>query len=354
MIEFENVSLSLGDFSLKNLSLKISPGDYYFILGPSGAGKTVILEAISGLHRPKSGTVRIRGEDVSGIPPEKRNVALVYQDYSLFPHMTVYENIAFGLKMKNKSREEISDMVSDIMQKLGISHLKSRYPATMSGGEQQRAALARSLIIQPDILLLDEPLSAMDPINREKFISDLRRLHKELGITIVQVTHSREEVFALADKVAVISCGKLEQVGSLNEVFKKPKNPVVGRFVGIENIFEGNVTEDCGNFGCIVDIFGVKIKSACKFKKGDLVCAYIRGIDIGAGEGSNESDEDNVISGSVENIVPHNYMYRVFLNCGIKLCILLTEREFKTKMIKTGDFVYLYFDRSAVHLTYAK
>ncbi|WOF17277.1 ATP-binding cassette domain-containing protein [Methanoplanus sp. FWC-SCC4] len=354
MIEFDDVSLTLGDFSLKNLTLEISKGDYYFVLGPSGAGKTVILEAIAGLHRPDSGRILIRGEDVSGIPPEKRKIALVYQDYSLFPHMSVYENIAFGLLMQKAGKEEVSKAVDNIMNRLGISHLRDRHPLTMSGGEQQRVALARSLVVNPDILLLDEPLSAMDPITREKFISDLRSLHKELGITIVQVTHSRDEVFALAEKVAVISSGKLEQEGTLNDVFRKPENSVVGRFIGIENVLLGSVGGCSENGGCTVDICGVKIRALCEAGDKKEICAYIRGVDVGIDtvmSDSPVSGSRNVLPGSVLCVNPYNSMYRVYVDCGFSLCSLLTEREVDAMKIEPGKDVYAFFEDSAVHLT---
>ena len=191
MIEFDRVSLALGSFSLNDVSLTIGRGDYYFIVGPSGAGKTVLLETIAGLHRPESGRVLLRGEEITTLPPEKRRVALVYQDYSLFPHMKVADNVGYGLKMQRRDKARIRERVADLLQQFGIDHLADRYPATLSGGEQQRVALARSIAVDPDVLLLDEPLSALDPVSKEKFIRDLQRIHREHNLTIVQVSHSR-------------------------------------------------------------------------------------------------------------------------------------------------------------------
>ncbi|MBN2734593.1 MAG: ATP-binding cassette domain-containing protein [Methanomicrobiaceae archaeon] len=350
-IEFDCVSLSLGDFSLKNLTFEISKGEYYFILGPSGAGKTVILEAIAGLHRPDSGRIFIRGTDVSRVAPEKRRISLVYQDYSLFPHMTVYDNIAFGLCVQKTQKNEIHTAVSEMMERLGISHLKDRYPLTMSGGEQQRVALARSLVVKPEILLLDEPLSAMDPVTREKFMSDLRSLHEDLGITIVQVTHSRDEAWSLAGRVAVVSNGKLEQEGTLEEVFRKPENCIVGKFVGIENVLDGIVVKNLEDNGCIIDINGVKIHSSCDFENGEKIYAYLRGVDIVLSYDMSGSNGGNFFRGRVLSITPHNSFYRVYVDCGFSLCSLMTEREVDAMKIEAGQNVCVFFEKSAVHLT---
>ncbi|MFY1645284.1 ABC transporter ATP-binding protein, partial [Methanoculleus bourgensis] len=201
MIEFDQVSLALGSFRLNDVSLTINRGDYYFIVGPSGAGKTVILEAIAGLHRPRRGRILLRGEEVTSLPPEKRRVALVYQDYSLFPHMSVIDNVGYGLRMQGMGRADARREVAGLLTEFGIAHLADRYPGTLSGGEQQRVALARAVAVKPDILLLDEPLSALDPITQEKFILDLQRLHREDDLTIVQVSHARREAHLLATRM---------------------------------------------------------------------------------------------------------------------------------------------------------
>ncbi|UUX91591.1 ABC transporter ATP-binding protein [Methanoplanus endosymbiosus] len=351
MIEFDDVNLSLGSFSLYNVSMKINKGEYFFIIGPSGAGKTILLETIAGLHLPDSGRVLIRGEDVFLKPPEKRDIALVYQDYSLFPHMTIFDNVAFGLRMAKKSRAEVKESVGRMLNHFGISHLSERKPLTMSGGEQQRVALARALVINPEILLLDEPLSAMDPVNRDRFIKDLDSIHKEFGITIVQVTHSREEAISLADRIAVIADGRLEQTGSLNEVFKTPASPVVARMAGIDNIFDGVVT-DAGDDGiCLIDLGGVSLKVLYSGKKGDNVNLYIHASDVLLMDSMPENGPDNILNGKIEGIFQRNNYFRVIVDCGESIYSSLSPREMAESNFKPGMEVYVAFSSANVHIT---
>lgn len=351
MIEFENVSVTLGDFRLNELSLRVKKGDYYFVIGPSGAGKTIILEAIAGLHLPDSGRVLINGEDVSGIAPEKRQIALVYQDYSLFPHMTVFENIAFGLKLKKLPASEIERKVTAILSRFEIAHLKDRAPYTMSGGEQQRVALARALVTDPDILLLDEPLSAMDQVNRDKFVADLRAIHQEHSLTIVHVTHSREEALSLATRVAVIIDGTLEQEGDCDEVFRTPPNRKVGRFVGIENVFGGTVSGSSPG-GSVIAVDGCSIHAARSIPGGSSVSVFIRAADISVRRaGMKMDDEYNCFPAIIEEITPRESYFLLRISCGISIFALATEQEMKEKGIVPGGTVSVSFLPEAVHVT---
>ncbi|WAI00198.1 ABC transporter ATP-binding protein [Methanogenium organophilum] len=351
MIEFENVSVELGDFRLNDLSLRVEKGDYYFVIGPSGAGKTIILEAIAGLHHPDSGRVLIDGKDVSGIPPEKRNIALVYQDYSLFPHMSVCDNIAFGLKLQKLSKAEIETRVSAVLNRFGIGHLKDRAPYTMSGGEQQRVALARALVTDPDVLLLDEPLSAMDQVNRDKFVADLRAIHRESGLTIVHVTHSREEALSLATRVAVIIDGTLEQEGGRDEVFRKPPNRKVGRFVGIENVFGGTVAGS-GAGGSVITVEGCSIRTGDVVPEDASVCVFIRAADVSVRRaGMKADDEYNCFPAIIEEVTPRESFFLLRVSFGITLFALATEQEIKEKGIVPGGAVSVSFLPEAVHVT---
>ncbi len=349
MIEFDNVSLTLGSFSLKNISLTINEGDYYFILGPSGAGKTVILEAIAGLHRPDSGSVLVRGEDLCNKPPEKRKISLVYQDYSLFPHMTVFDNVAFGLKMQKCLKSEIRMKVDDILDRFNISHLRDRHPLTMSGGEQQRVALARSLVVNPEILLLDEPLSALDPLTHEKFISDLRSLHKEQGLTIVHVSHSRQEALSLANNVAVIIDGRLEQEDTVEGVFNRPSTEEVGRFVGIENIFRGRVNRNDDSL-INVDVCGVNISAVGNYPDGTVVNLFIRGEDIMLFQADGAvTSARNTLEGEITDSFHVGSVVRVNVDCGIPVSVLVTRQSFEEMNLITGKKVIVRFKATAVH-----
>lgn len=351
MIEFENVSVALGEFRLNDLSIRVEKGDYYFIIGPSGAGKTIILEAIAGLHNLDSGKILIDGENVGGTPPEKRKIALVYQDYSLFPHMSVYDNVAFGLKLQKLSKEDIEGRVDAVLSRFRIAHLKDRAPYTMSGGEQQRVALARALVTEPDVLLLDEPLSAMDQVNRDKFVADLRAIHRENDLTVVHVTHSREEALSLATRVAVIIDGTLEQEGDRDEVFRKPPNRRVGRFVGIENVFEGTVA-GTGAGGSVVTVNECSIRTGEGVPDGCRVCVFIRAADVSVRRADMTADgEYNCFPATIEEVSPRESYYLLRISCGIEIFALATEQEIREKGFAPGQAVMVSFSPTAVHVT---
>jgi ABC-type Fe3+/spermidine/putrescine transport system ATPase subunit len=223
MIALEKVSLRRGTFSLQRVSLSIRRGECLFLMGPSGAGKTLLLEVIAGLHQDATGRVLLRGNDMTGVPPEERDVALVYQDYALFPHLTVRENVAFGPRMRGFSTSRIDALIGGLLDRFGIREMERRYPGTLSGGERQRVALARALATEPDILLLDEPFAAVDQDLRGRFILEMRDLQRQQGITVVQVSHARDEALVLADRIAVISAGRILKTGSAEEVFPGPE-----------------------------------------------------------------------------------------------------------------------------------
>ncbi len=350
MIEFEDVSLSLGRFSLNDISFRVDEGDYYFILGPSGAGKTVILEAIAGLHIPDSGRVLVRGEDVGDRPPEKRRLSLVYQDYSLFPHMTVFDNVAFGLRMQKCAKHEIRERVDDILDRFGMPpHFRERYPLTLSGGEQQRVALARSLVVNPEILLLDEPLSALDPLMREKFITDLHDLHHENGLTIVHVSHSRQEALALADHVAVIIDGSLKQEDTVEGVFNRPATEEVGRFVGIDNILRGRVAASRDGL-MDVDVDGVTVSAVGSYPAGMELTLFLRGEDVMLflSDGAVTSAR-NTLAGEITGISRMGAVVRLKTDCGIPLSVLITRQSCDDMGLCTGKKVLVRFKATSVH-----
>jgi molybdate/tungstate transport system ATP-binding protein len=241
MIALEDLSVAVGNFRLDRISLQISDREYLVLLGPSGAGKTVVLEAIAGLRVPDSGMVTINRRNMAGVPPEHRGTALVYQDYSLFPHMTVAENVAYGLKMQKRSVLETVDRVDALLTDFGISSLKNRYPGSLSGGEQQRVAIARALATEPTVLLLDEPFASLDPNNRDECIRVMHELKESQPITVIQVSHSIDEAYALADTVAVLIDGRIAQTGTPDEIFSHPRSLEVAQFIGMENVLTGIV-----------------------------------------------------------------------------------------------------------------
>ncbi len=352
MIEFDHVSLSLGSFSLKDVSFSIKKGDYYFILGPSGAGKTVILEAIAGLHKTDSGEILINGDSATMQPPEKRRISLVYQDYSLFPHMSVADNVAFGLRRQKVNKDEADSKVNKILDEFGISYLRKRAPLTLSGGEQQRVALARALVVDPEILLLDEPLSAMDPNIKERFIEELERIHREREITIVHVTHSRKEALALATRVAIVIDGKLEHEGLKDEVFRKPLNRKIGEFLGIENVYDAKSRGFCSG-KTLLDIEGGIIEVSGEYVEGSDLCVFIRGTDVLLSDSAPPNNpEYQVFEGTIADIFQRGYFFRkVGVDCGFMVSAILSDTYSESLALTPGKKVFVRINYASVHVS---
>jgi len=232
-ITLENITKKFGDFTaLRDINLEIEDREFMALLGPSGSGKSTLLYTIAGIYRPTSGRIYFDGRDVTNVPPKDRNVGLVFQNWALYPHMTVFENIAFPLELRKVPKDEIERKVREVAEMLRIEHLLDRHPWQLSGGQQQRVAIARALIKEPDVLLLDEPLSNLDALLRLEVRAELKRLQKELGITAVYVTHDQAEALAMADRIAVIRDGVILQVGTPDEVYYKPRCRFVGGFLG--------------------------------------------------------------------------------------------------------------------------
>lgn len=237
MIEIEQLTVQVPGFALTDINLSVQEGEFFALIGPTGAGKTLILESISGLVRCTSGRIRIRGIDITHLPPEARGVGIVYQDHALFPHLSVKDNIRYGLRYHPKTNGTSHSTLDRWIEHLGLSQLLDRSTENLSGGEKQRVALARALAIQPTVLLLDEPLSALDPNFREEIRQLLHELHLETKITILMVTHDFSEAHFLSQRIAVIHHGQIEQTGTLKAVFTAPSTPFVAQFVGMKNIF---------------------------------------------------------------------------------------------------------------------
>lgn len=230
-----------GETAVRGIDLNIRQGEFFSILGPSGCGKTTTLRMIAGFEEPTGGEVYIRGELMTNVPPYKRPVNTVFQSYALFNHMTVADNIAFGLRIKNCGRAETQQRVAEALQLVKMESFARRYPAQLSGGQQQRVALARALVNRPTVVLLDEPLGALDLKLRKEMQVELSNLHQELGVTFVMVTHDQEEALSLSDRIAVMNAGRLEQVGSPNEIYEMPQTPFVADFIGDTNLFQARV-----------------------------------------------------------------------------------------------------------------
>ena len=243
-LECRHISLSYGATPvLRDVNLKIEPGEFFALLGPSGSGKSTLLRLIAGFNQHQSGELLIDGQDISGVPPHLRGVGMVFQNYALWPHMTVWDNVAFGLVERRESRDAIRRKVGDVLALVDLSDYAQRRPAQLSGGQQQRVALARTVVIERKLLLLDEPLSNLDNQMRE----ELKHLQRKLGLTTLFVTHDQEEAMTTADRMAVLDKGVLQQVGSASGLYDYPANRFVASFVGTANVLEGQVTSVGGD-----------------------------------------------------------------------------------------------------------
>jgi putative spermidine/putrescine transport system ATP-binding protein len=238
-LELIGLSKRYGDaVAVAGVDLLIAPGQYCCLLGPSGCGKTSTLRMIAGHETPSTGQVLLGGQDITHLSPAARGTAMMFQSYALFPHLTVLENVAFSARMKGQARPEREAAAQSLLKLVHMEAYAGRLPAALSGGQQQRVALARALMTQPKVLLLDEPLSALDPFLRIKMRAELKRWHRELGMSFVHVTHSQEEAMALADLVVVMNHGRIEQAGSAREIFERPRTEFVARFIGAHNVIE--------------------------------------------------------------------------------------------------------------------
>jgi spermidine/putrescine ABC transporter ATP-binding subunit len=229
--------------AVSHVSLEIRDGELFTLLGPSGCGKTTILRLIGGFHKPDEGEVYFGDKEVSAIPTYQRNIGMVFQNYALWPHMTIFDNVAYGLKIKKIPKKEIPEKVNRVLSTVNLTGLEKRYPGQLSGGQQQRVALARALVLNPDVLLLDEPLSNLDAKIRLQVRAEIRKLQKELGITSIYVTHDQEEALTISDRIAVIERGKIQQIGAPRDLYERPQNPFVADFIGINNLIAGEVKQ---------------------------------------------------------------------------------------------------------------
>lgn len=261
MVELQNVNKVFGTFvALNEVNFSIHEGEFMTFLGPSGCGKTTCLRLISGFDTPTSGQVIINGKDVTSHPPYKRDVNQVFQSYALFPHLNIYENIAFGLRMKGVAAGEVKSRVDRVVEMTALRDFVDRRPSQMSGGQRQRVALARAIVCEPKVLLLDEPLSALDAKLRHQMRVELKQLQKRLGITFVFVTHDQEEALTMSDRIAVINKGCVEQIGSVAEIYYQPATRFVASFIGETNIVGAKVLSRDGDFSFCEAEGGLRVR----------------------------------------------------------------------------------------------
>lgn len=354
-VSIQNLTTDLKSFHLQTITLEIHAGDYFIILGPTGSGKTVLLETIAGLHRPRAGRILLDGKDVTTLPPEKRGIGFVYQHYALFPHLSVAENIAFGLKVQGVSEKERQNRSQQMAKMLKIDHLLARKPQKLSGGEQQRVALARALVISPRLLLLDEPLGALDPETRENVQRELARLHREMKTTTIHVTHDFEEAIALGRQVAVMHRGRIMQAGAPEDIFRRPASEFVARFVGVRNIFSGRIERDARGSARLA-INGISIAVVTGLQ--GAVHGSIRPEDVILSDHPLRSSMRNTFRGRIVEIANRGAVAYVTVrisedgpeHASLDVTSMITGRSLAEMALHEGKEVCIAFKASAVHV----
>jgi putative spermidine/putrescine transport system ATP-binding protein len=333
--------------AVKDLSLTIPHGSYCCLLGPSGCGKTTILRMIAGHERPTTGDVRIGGQSVLGLPQVQRGTAMMFQSYALFPHRSVLDNVAFALKMRGASKAERHRQARDLLAKVRMERFADRLPAQLSGGQQQRVALARALITNPRVLLLDEPLSALDEYLRLRMRGELRRVQKDLGITFIHVTHTQLEAIAVADLVVVMAQGRIEQAASAREIFTAPRNAYVARFMGGQNVLAGTVESVVDGQAIVAGDDGARLSIAVdkeRLVKGSRLVGSIRRDRVSvrkAEGGATPPNEANALLGEVHAIEYQGSYVKVTIErpAGGEFVANVVDENFFRDALDIGDRV---------------
>lgn len=362
-LKIENVSKSFGkDTILKNVSLEIKKGEFFSILGPSGCGKTTLLRMIAGFIYPDSGQIIVNGNRIDNLAPEKRNVNTVFQNYALFPNMSVFDNIAFPLKLRNVDKKEIEKEVLKYLNLVGLTDHKDKMPSNLSGGQKQRVAIARALIGKPDVLLLDEPLSALDAKLRQKLLIELDTIHDEVGITFVFVTHDQEEALSVSDRIAVMNKGDILQIGTPNEIYEKPADEFVADFIGETNFLTGEIIEVFDNYAIAVsdEIGEFKVELDKPVKKGNKIKLTLRPekikVDI---KPPRDNPKYKVLTGVVDEVIYSGFLSKLFIKVDGSNRIIRAfdqHREFleEEELFVWKEKVYFYWNYEDAYLVEVK
>jgi iron(III) transport system ATP-binding protein len=333
--------------AVSHISLEIHDGELFTLLGPSGCGKTTILRLIGGFHKPDGGEIYFDGKPVTPIPPYERNIGMVFQNYALWPHMTISHNITYGLELKKLPKAEIANKVSLVLKLVNLTGLEKRYPGQLSGGQQQRVALARALVLNPDVLLLDEPLSNLDAKIRVQVRAEIRKLQKELGITTIYVTHDQEEALTISDRIAVINLGKLMQIGTPRDLYGRPENPFVADFIGINNLIPGDVKEINTTEKCVIvqtKVGPLICYSEEQFKIGDRCMISVRPETASISQPRETQKGFNSIGGVVSfaYYIGNTIRYDVEINSGM-LFKVDVQNPIEHNPFSIGEKVYVSF-----------
>ena len=328
-----------GDFNaVDHVTIDIQTGELFTLLGPSGCGKTTLLRMIAGFNSIEGGTISFGENVINDIPAHKRNIGMVFQNYAIFPHMSVYDNVAYGLKARKMKKTEIEERVTEALAMVQIESLRDRQPANMSGGQQQRVALARAIVIHPDILLMDEPLSNLDAKLRVQMRTTIKKVQKKLGITTIYVTHDQEEALAISDRIAVMKSGKIQQIGRPKEIYTRPSNEFVANFIGISNILQGEIKENHQGDAQILLTGGVSIHMKLKETGQKPVKISVRPEEFRIGDSTSPGIQGKII---LKTFLGDYISYEIELMNGqsveVNQYLKETAREYEA-----GDTVSLY------------
>ena len=357
LLEIRGVTKTFGSFvAVNNVDLEIYKGELFCLLGGSGCGKTTLLRMLAGFESPSSGQILIDGKDMSDVPPYERPTNMMFQNYALFPHMTVEKNIAFGLQQDGLAKGEIRDRIDDILRLVELQDFKKRRPQQLSGGQRQRVALARALVKEPKLLLLDEPLGALDKKLREQTQFELVNIQEKVGVTFVVVTHDQEEAMTLSSRIAVMHEGKFVQIGSPTEIYESPENRLVADFIGSANIFDGTVIARSGkNLQVATEIGNFYVESAVEVSEGSEVYYGIRPEKIHLSMQTADESEENKVVGIIDDIgyLGNNSRYKVRISNDYKIDVTVPNQVRPKNLkhhISLQDKVYLNWDASSAML----
>lgn len=342
IIELRQISKVYSDNGFKavdDFNLEVKRGEFVTFLGPSGCGKTTTLRMIAGFEMPTSGEILLNGEDISQLPANKRPINTVFQRYALFPHMNIYDNIAFGLKLKKLPKEEIRKKVKRVLDIVDLEGFENRKISTLSGGQQQRIAIARALVNEPEILMLDEPLGALDLKMRQEMQIELKHMHDELGITFIYVTHDQEEALTMSDKIVVLSEGRIQQIGTPEDIYNEPQNAFVADFIGESNIFKGIMTGHMKVRFCGGEFIGMD-----DVAEGTLVDVVVRPEDVII-----TKPEDGIIEGEVVSVIFKGMHYEVTVESGKYEMVIRT-----TKCYSVGERIGMKLEPDGIHIMLAE
>ena len=343
MIGIDRLCVRLPGFSLRSVNLSVEQGEFFCLLGPTGSGKTLILESVAGIVAIADGRIQVSGRDVTGLPPERRGVGIVYQDCALFPHLSVAKNIDFGLRYHRKTTAAIRSRRRDFIDRLSLAPLLDRSVTTLSGGEKQRVALARALVTAPAVLLLDEPLSSLDPCFREEIRDLLGNLHQETGLTVLMVTHDFTDAHSLARRVAVLHDGRIEQTGTVNEVFNKPATAFVADFVGMKNVLPVRVENGCFYTG------GLALPASAE--NGHHRFAAIRPEHIHLRPNASSGVSEAGFSGRIGTISNQGFFTELTVDAAdVTFKTVMLTSSLVTMNLRPGASVHLHIDPADIHL----